>query len=152
MVRSVDELETLAEQFVATLAPLKEGATVVALEGDLGAGKTAFVKAAAKALAVSKTITSPTFVLEKIYDLKNQAFARLVHIDAYRLEDSKELEHLGFGTLLKDPHNLIMVEWADRVRELLPPSTQTVLFRHADIDSREITFHGTSNQKEQSKS
>ena len=85
LVRSIFELEVFAKEVTAALAPRGHTAVVMALYGDLGAGKSAFVKALAKALGVSGIVTSPTFVLQKIYPLQNQKFERLIHIDAYRL-------------------------------------------------------------------
>ncbi|MEX0652195.1 MAG: tRNA (adenosine(37)-N6)-threonylcarbamoyltransferase complex ATPase subunit type 1 TsaE [Candidatus Paceibacterota bacterium] len=123
------ELNTEAENFLESLSPQKT-ATVVGLYGDLGAGKTTFTKALARALGVDETVTSPTFVLEKIYSLANQkqarGFSQLVHIDAYRLEESKELKQLNWNTYIVDPKNIIVVEWADRVAEFLPEDIKKV--------------------------
>ncbi|MDE2041211.1 MAG: tRNA (adenosine(37)-N6)-threonylcarbamoyltransferase complex ATPase subunit type 1 TsaE [Patescibacteria group bacterium] len=93
----------------------KDEAFLVGLSGHLGAGKTAFVKCLAKSLGVSEEITSPTFVLMKIYETADKIFPRLVHIDAYRLERPEELEALKFENLMADPNNLIMVEWPENV-------------------------------------
>ncbi|MEI8327904.1 MAG: tRNA (adenosine(37)-N6)-threonylcarbamoyltransferase complex ATPase subunit type 1 TsaE [Candidatus Taylorbacteria bacterium] len=101
------------------------GATVVGMSGHLGAGKTAFVKIVAKLLGVKEEVTSPTFVIMKIYELDpNSQFPisnstcpwkRLVHIDAYRLERAEELEVLNFDRLVADPGHLIMIEWPENV-------------------------------------
>ena len=117
-----------AENFLHTLTPQKT-ATVVGLYGDLGAGKTTFTKALAEALGVVGTVTSPTFVIEKIYTLEGQDFSHLIHIDAYRLESSDELKKLGWDTIVGDPGNLIVVEWADKVEELLPEHTRKIHFK-----------------------
>jgi len=102
-------------------------ALVVGLSGHLGAGKTAFVKAVAKALGISEDVTSPTFVIMKIYGIGSNGgndpitevgpqWKRLIHIDAYRLEQPEELEALGWEALVADKNNLIMVEWPENVR------------------------------------
>lgn len=121
-IRTLEELHAEAARFVGSLAPRAEGATLVVLSGELGAGKTAFVKAAAKALGVAETVTSPTFVLEKIYQLGSEAskFARLVHMDAYRLEKRGDLAPLGFDELIQDAGNLILLEWPEKVADALP--------------------------------
>jgi tRNA threonylcarbamoyladenosine biosynthesis protein TsaE len=75
-------------------------ALIVGLYGNLGAGKTSFTQAVARALGVTDIVNSPTFVIEKIYDTKHTHFIRLVHIDAYRLEDAKELQNLNFEELV----------------------------------------------------
>ncbi len=111
---AADWLADLGRTFAAS-----EEALVVGLSGHLGAGKTAFIKILAKLLGISETVTSPTFVLMKIYeipsDLKTIPWKRLVHIDAYRLEKPEELAALDFENLVSDPRNLIMVEWPENV-------------------------------------
>jgi tRNA threonylcarbamoyladenosine biosynthesis protein TsaE len=139
-VANIEELTLLASELVASLTPQAEGATLITLSGELGAGKTAFTKAVAKALGVEEVVNSPTFVLEKIYQLTNQPFKRLVHIDAYRLESGAELAGLGFDELMKDAGNLIMLEWPERVTEiLLHPAVQISLVVHED-GSRTLTY------------
>lgn len=123
MEKRLENLEMLAAEaasFVQGLTPKADTATLVTLSGDLGAGKTAFTKEVAKALGVEEVITSPTFVLEKVYALPDGAFKRLIHIDAYRLEAGSELAPLGFDELMKDPGNLVMLEWPQMVADALP--------------------------------
>lgn len=135
---TLENTEQAAKTFVSKLSP-NATATMIGLSGDLGSGKTTFVKAAAAALGVEQTVTSPTFVIEKIYKLEGQPFARLVHIDAYRLESSRELEALGFATLLEDPQNLIFIEWPERVKDVLPADMHTIRFTFIDETTREIS-------------
>lgn len=92
-------------------------AVVAGLSGHLGAGKTAFVKALAKELMIDEDVTSPTFVIMKVYEIPKRAlpWKRLVHIDAYRLEKIQELEALRYEELVADPHNLIVIEWPENV-------------------------------------
>src|SRR4051812_40158014 len=112
------ETESLAAQLVAGLVPGRN-ATVIGLSGDLGSGKTTFTQSIAKALGVTENVTSPTFVIEKIYSLKNPStltelnFEHLIHIDAYRLESSRELLNLGWHDIVLDPKNLILIEWPE---------------------------------------
>jgi len=133
VIQTLRELEAEAADFVRSLMP-GERATLVTLVGELGAGKTAFTKSVAKAFGVEETVNSPTFVLEKIYFLprelggRTSKFARLVHIDAYRLEKGSDLAALGFDELLQDPGNLIMLEWPENVAEALPaPAVRVML-------------------------
>src|SRR3989338_8753227 len=101
LIRTLAELEAEAARFARELVPRNTGATLVTLSGELGAGKTAFVKAVAKALGVGEVVNSPTFVLEKIYPLplfsqkSGKGFKRLIHIDAYRLEKGGDLAPLA---------------------------------------------------------
>src|SRR3989338_5666687 len=128
-ITSLDELNAFARSFIAGLKPRKEEAVVVGLQGDLGSGKTTFTQAVARALGVTEHITSPTFVIEKIYRLnqgqslrvpKDCPWLHLIHLDAYRLERASELEHLGWAELLANSGNLVLIEWPERVAEIMP--------------------------------
>lgn len=145
-VNTLEEFEEEAARFISALVPGKRDATLVTLSGELGAGKTAFVKAAARALGVEEAVTSPTFVLEKIYRLPraraaaSPAFERLVHIDAYRLSRGSELSPLGFDELMRDAGNLILLEWPERVADALSaPSARISIIERPD-GSRDISY------------
>ncbi len=139
-VSSLEELEAFAQEFADALAP-DAGATLVTLSGELGAGKTAFTQALARALGVAETVNSPTFVLEKTYALpEGGAFERLVHIDAYRLNGGNELGPLDVDVLLRDPGNLIVLEWPERVSDALPAAARELAFRVTEDGSRIISY------------
>ena len=127
-----------ATKFVSTLAPLKDQASVVGLCGDLGSGKTTFVKGVAVALGITEHVTSPTFVIEKIYKLPGGKFEHLIHIDAYRLESGKELLQLGWRELLANPKNLVFLEWPERVSDALPVSIRKLQFSFVDETTRSV--------------
>jgi tRNA threonylcarbamoyladenosine biosynthesis protein TsaE len=121
------------------------GATVLALQGNLGSGKTTFTQAVARELGVIETVTSPTFVIQKNYEITNPryvgTFKKLIHIDAYRIEDPGELETIGFKKLVTDPDNLILIEWPEKVGELLPAQqTKTIKFTFVDDTRRLIEW------------
>jgi len=107
------------------------GGTVLALQGDLGAGKTHFTKGLAQTLNIKENITSPTFVLLKTYQVKkNQhGIKQLIHIDCYRLSNPNELLDLGWQEFINNPTNLIVVEWADKIKSILPPHTRWLNFK-----------------------
>lgn len=140
ITNSLEETYSLAEEFVSSLSPDTETATVIGLSGDLGAGKTSFTQGVAKALGVKDTVTSPTFIIEKNYELNNSKFRNLIHIDAYRLDEERELEVLGFKELLEHPENLIFVEWPERVQEIIPEYAKTIDFKFIDENKREINI------------
>ncbi len=143
VIQSIPELEAYAHDVLLGLGSMPhEGAVVLALTGDLGAGKTAFVKAVAKELGITEHITSPTFVIMKTYDLPpttNHGFKTLTHIDAYRLESAHELEVLGWKELLADPDALIAIEWPEKVPGTIPNNAHNFTFEHIDETTRKIT-------------
>ncbi len=120
------------------------GAIVIGLIGDLGSGKTTFTQGCAKRLGIKKIITSPTFVLEKIYELPGKKHRHFVHIDAYRIDDSKELIDMGFKDLIKNKQNLILIEWADKIKSILPKDCIKINFSHKGKDKRKIVINSKS--------
>jgi len=120
----------------ATVAAALRPGDVVALSGDLGAGKTCFVQGAAAALGVREPVTSPTFVLVREYD----GIYPIRHLDVYRLGNLQELTDLGFEELL-DPSILVFIEWGDAVGPLLPDDTVEIVIRAESEDVRLIDVH-----------
>jgi tRNA A37 threonylcarbamoyladenosine biosynthesis protein TsaE len=135
---SLTETEQIAKDWLVSISNMHanpdqssrlDGALIVGLSGHLGAGKTAFTKCVAKLLGIQEEITSPTFVIMKIYDIKKHEirnskseenaavvpWKRLIHIDAYRLERREELEVLEWEKLVADKNNLILIEWPENV-------------------------------------
>lgn len=139
VLKDLHELDDFAKEYIATISPHSEHATLITLSGDLGAGKTAFTKALAKTLGVDEHITSPTFVLAKNYALTNQPFEKLVHIDAYRLEQGEDLRPIDFEEILKDPKNLIALEWPERVESAIPEWAHTMKIS-IEGDARKFTY------------
>lgn len=145
-VKNLEELRAVAERFLGVISqnPLKETATVVGLSGDLGAGKTAFTKCVASILGITEVVTSPTFILEKVYiiprgSVLGEFFTKLIHIDAYRLEDGKEMRALDWDSLLLDEHNLILIEWPEQVKDAMPRDIINLSFEYAGEGVRQIT-------------
>jgi tRNA threonylcarbamoyladenosine biosynthesis protein TsaE len=126
-VGSLSLTAEIAAEFIADLAPQSE-ATLVALSGELGAGKTAFTQAAAAALGITESVTSPTFVIAKRFAVPNSSFTNLIHIDAYRLESSEELLILDWRDTLADAGNLIFLEWPEKVADILPANFYQITF------------------------
>lgn len=126
------DIGAVAHTLRESIVPQELGATVVGLIGDLGAGKTTLVQALAKELGSSAVVVSPTFVIAKFYELTDPSWDQLVHIDAYRIEDIRELAALGWETLIDTPRTLIMIEWPERILAALPPATQRFEIMHTD--------------------
>ena len=142
-MRTHEDIEKEARLFVERCISRKARALIVTLSGELGAGKTAFVQAIAKVFGVLDTVTSPTFVVEKVYELPTdtaRGFARLVHIDAYRLTGSKELEMLGWQELIAESSNLIFLEWPERVLELIPSDAIRTELKHLENETHSLSY------------
>jgi tRNA threonylcarbamoyladenosine biosynthesis protein TsaE len=123
--KNLKETYELAAKFVAEellcCCKKREKATVVGLFGELGAGKTSFTQGIAKAFGIKDHMTSPTFVLEKIYKLgKKFKYERLIHIDAYRLNGGEDVKALGWDDIMENPKNIVFIEWPERIEGLLP--------------------------------
>jgi len=135
------QLKTLNDtaKFAQELADSLKGGEVLALKGLLGAGKTTLTQNLAKALGVKAQVTSPTFVLLKVYKTKHPTVKRLVHIDAYRLRDGEDLAAVGWDDYL-DAETVIVIEWADKVKEILPPATRWLKLVLDAKGVRTVTF------------
>ncbi len=142
-VAHIDQLRDIARMIVKILSP-KETASVIALSGDLGAGKTTFVQMVAAELGVTDAVPSPTYILQRTYPLSNQQFDVLVHIDAYRLSGEEELSHIRWSETLSNAKALVCVEWPERIPGQIPADALRVRF---DIDGEEriITINGETS-------
>jgi len=139
---SLEETREIAEEVVRKL-DLGDRATILALSGDLGSGKTAFSQFVGETLGVGR-MQSPTFVIEKIYPIDYRGFKHLIHIDAYRLEKHEELLHLGWKEICKEKENLILIEWPERVSEIIPKDAKQINFKFVDETTREIEVGSNS--------
>jgi|SRR3989344_488338 len=131
--KSKKETSEIAKKFLEKLISEKrrKGAQVVGLSGNLGAGKTAFVKAIAKHLSVKEVVNSPTFVIIKRYPIKKKGEHKfLFHLDAYRLKNERELMALGWKEILADDRNLVFIEWPENVAKAMPKKTRHIRISH----------------------
>ncbi|MBF8280426.1 MAG: tRNA ((37)-N6)-threonylcarbamoyltransferase complex ATPase subunit type 1 TsaE [Candidatus Magasanikbacteria bacterium] len=125
IARTAKELEKIGAAFAKKLS----GGDIVALQGELGAGKTTFVRGVANALGIRKRIPSPTFTIMNVYKLPRAATKkfhaqRLVHADTYRLEKPEEIFTLGLDEYLTDGESIVIIEWAERVSRHLSGHNQ----------------------------
>lgn len=147
-ISNLEELRAAARSFLHWLnseAP-KSTATVVGLSGDLGAGKTAFTKCVASILGITEIVTSPTFILEKVYIIPRESivgehFTKLIHIDAYRLHSAEEMKALDWEAILQDKQNLVLIEWPENVEDALPKNRSTLSFQYVSEEVRSITIN-----------
>ncbi len=144
-----NEKETfeIGEKFSAKL----KGGEVIGLTGELGAGKTVFIKGVARGLGIKKNITSPTFNIMKIYKIRDQKpgsgnqvlrIKSFVHIDAYRLENAEALVDIGIKDYIGEKDTVVVIEWADKVKDLLKKIKYTkVKIRMDKEDQRNIIIN-----------
>ena len=128
---------------------LKKRALVIGLAGELGGGKTTFLQGFAKGLGIKEKILSPTFVILKRFKIKNatlrgvrqlasRRFKNFYHIDCYRLNTPKEILELGFKEVVASPQNIIAIEWAEKIKKILPKGTLFIKFGFMDKNKRKI--------------
>lgn len=142
-VEKTEEFTGVAKDILSSLRK-EDGATLITLSGELGAGKTTLSQAIGRELGVTDTMVSPTFVLEKVYDLQDQVYARLIHIDAYRLTGEEELHAIGFEDILLSTENLILLEWPEKVAGALPPVHTAVSITVNEDSSRTVHVYENS--------
>ena len=134
-IHSEQETKQLAAEFASTL----RGGEVVFLHGDLGSGKTTFVRGVAQALGFSQPVRSPTFTIVNRYPVDREGIKQILHVDLYRIEDSDELVPLALEEEMGRPNTVTFIEWAEKAKGLLPEPSCTLTFV-IDGDVRLITL------------
>jgi tRNA threonylcarbamoyladenosine biosynthesis protein TsaE len=117
----------------------KEKATIIALEGDLGAGKTTFVQGFAEELKIKEKILSPTFLIIKRFNIKNEIFRNFFHIDCYRIKKTDEIISLDFKKIISNPKNIVLIEWANKIKKILPKGILKIKFDILNQNKRKIS-------------
>lgn len=126
---SEESTREFAEKYAATLKPYD----VVILDGEMGAGKTAFVKGLAKGLGIKEEVTSPTYAYMNDYD------GRLFHYDCYRIENAEQAERMGLADYF-DMGGICVIEWAQNIAPLLPENCKRVTIKKLGGNAREIGY------------
>src|SRR3989344_1068593 len=130
--------ENLAKQILKQ--NLGNIATVLGLQGELGAGKTTFLQGFAKGLGIEEKVNSPTFVIIKKFKIPNSSFKFFYHIDCYRLSTPKEILDLGFNEIMLNPENIVAIEWPEKIKKIMPKNATLIKFKHSEENKREILF------------
>ena len=120
---------------------IKDGPAIFCLEGNLGSGKTTFTQGLLKGLGAEGPYTSPTFVIMKEYKIQVKSqkskVKRVYHLDAYRVGE-KDVLNLGWEELISDPENAVIVEWPERIKNIIPTSVKWLKFKWLEENEREI--------------
>jgi len=132
------------------------GGEIICLSGDLGSGKTTFTQGILQGLGAKGRFTSPTFLVMKHYKIKNQkskikitnknakikkSIQDIYHIDCYRIK-SQDMLSLGWEEIVEDRNNIVIVEWAERIKSIIPKTAVWIKFKHKKENEREISIIG----------
>ncbi|MBI4133316.1 tRNA (adenosine(37)-N6)-threonylcarbamoyltransferase complex ATPase subunit type 1 TsaE [Candidatus Uhrbacteria bacterium] len=160
--RSVSHSESETMEFAKEFAHMLRGGEVVLLDGELGSGKTTFVRGMARAFGIREPIRSPTFTLMHVHRVAHRkpqtanrrkavsgrrlAVRQFVHVDAYRLRGSNELRAIGIEEYLGRKDTVVVIEWGEKARRLVEQKYRIgISFKHAGLTKRRIYFsYGTS--------
>ena len=125
-MRLISRSEKQTFNFAKNFSKRLKGGEVIGLIGNLGAGKTIFTKGLAAGLGIIKNITSPTFVLMRVYPVKSRRIKQLVHIDAYRVKSARDLTAIGADDYFNQPSTVTTIEWADKIKKILPKQARLI--------------------------
>lgn len=137
--RSEDETKNIAAELAKMVRQTHHKNNIFALTGELGAGKTIFAQGFAKGLRIKEKIISPTFVLIRQHKIPKSP-KMLYHIDLYRLENIKDILHLGIKEILANPNNIVLIEWAEKIQKLLSKSTVWISIKVIKENIRQISI------------
>ena len=154
--KNPSQTKKIAESLAKKILKIKKRkrAFVLGLEGELGGGKTTFLQGFAKGLGIKEKVLSPTFIIMKKYELRSTkkrrkksselqtSYFRFYHIDCYRLIRNKEILDLGFKEITSNPKNIVTIEWADKIKKIIPKDSTWILFKFVKEKEREISFKG----------
>lgn len=135
ITENAGQTQNLAKRIVGEL----ENGEILALYGGLGSGKTTFVQGLARGLGIKKRILSPTFTLIRPYTVHYTPYT-FYHIDLYRVEKIDEVYGLGLEEVFHDKNAIVAVEWAEKIKKMLPPKRWEIYFEYLDNDKRKIAI------------
>ena len=142
ITKNAEETEKIGKKFAESFC----GGEIVCLEGDLGSGKTTFSQGLLRGLGAEGPYTSPTFVVMKEYDIKNNQeknkksnIKRVYHLDTYRVEVD-DILNLGWKEFIANENNVIIVEWSEKIKKIIPKNSFWIKFKHLAENKREIIF------------
>ncbi len=157
ITKSFKETQKLGKEFARSFLARLQGKTlIIALYGDLGSGKTTFVQGLAVGLGIKNRIISPTFIIVRCYELQNQKskiknqnnnanlksleLTTFYHIDLYRVENERGLEDLGLEEIINNKNNIVVIEWAEKLKSLMSEKRIDIEFSYEKDSVRKITF------------
>ncbi len=137
-VNFISHSEEETEAFAQQLATSLPSGSILALKGDLGAGKTVFARGFARGLGITEPVSSPTYTIIQEYPRPDGSW--FYHMDLYRITNVISALEFGIEEYLEDPTALTIIEWAERIESILPAHTLTVSIKILPDNSRKITI------------
>jgi len=134
ITKSPTQTQKLGEKIGCNLISQKIKSKIFCLYGDLGSGKTTFIQGLAKGLGIKKRVISPTFVFMKQYG------SHFYHVDLYRINKVGEAKGLGLEEIFNEPKAIIAIEWAEKIKKILPKKKEDIYFDYVSENQRKITF------------
>jgi len=138
ITKSARETQKLGERLSASLKP----GNILALYGELGSGKTTFIQGLARGLGVKRRIISPTFVFIRQYSINHKLAKILYHVDLYRINKTSEAQGLGLEEIFTDELAIVVIEWADRIKEILPKKRIDIYLDYLEENKRKVNIKG----------
>lgn len=135
---TIETGKALAKE-ILKITPQKK-AFLICLKGDLGGGKTTFIQGFTKGLGIREKILSPTFIIFRKFKIKKSKYEEFYHFDCYRIKKPKEILMLNFKEIISNPKNIVAVEWADRIKKILPKNVLWIEFKFLNLNKRKIIF------------
>jgi tRNA threonylcarbamoyladenosine biosynthesis protein TsaE len=142
MIDEPADLQTVAQEILTHHASKTDVPLIICLQGDLGAGKTAFTQELGKMLGVKEIVTSPTFTIMKQYETTHPQWQTLVHIDAYRLESEAETKPLHIEDIISQPDTISCIEWPEMIPGIIPSAAYNVQLKILTDEKRQASVVG----------
>ena len=139
MEKFITHSETETADFACRLAATLTPGCVITLNGDLGAGKTVFARGFARGLGITEDVSSPTYTIAQEYLLPDGKH-RLYHLDLYRISGAEAALAFGVDEFLNDPKAFALVEWPERIGDVIPENALKIFIRHLNENEREIAL------------
>ncbi|MBE6375234.1 MAG: tRNA (adenosine(37)-N6)-threonylcarbamoyltransferase complex ATPase subunit type 1 TsaE [Lentisphaerae bacterium] len=144
MKKIISHSESETAEFARNLATTLPMGSVLTLNGDLGAGKTVFARGFARGLGIDEAVSSPTYTIVQEYLLPDEKH-RLYHLDLYRISGAEAALAFGVDEFLNDPKAVALVEWPERIGDVIPENAIKIDIRHLNENEREITLYETQS-------
>ena len=132
----ISKSEKDTEDFAISLAKKLPKGSIIALHGNLGAGKTVFTRGFARGLGITEPVSSPTFTIVQEYLLENSNY--LFHLDLYRIDDYRAALAFGIEEFIEDPDAYTLIEWPERINEIMPENVLKITISHINENERKI--------------